>query len=142
MSAENNKAIARRFIQVWGDGNLDVIDELAAPSLVVRYPVIPQVIHSSREFRHVIAGFRSAFPDSALRVEEEIAEGEKVAVRWTFTGTHKGSFMGIPATGKKVTWTGITIYRIVDGRVVEERGEEDFVGFLREVGLVRQPSLD
>lgn len=139
MSVENNKAIAGRFIQVWGDGNLDVIDELAAPSLVVRYPVISQVIRSSREFRHVIAGFRSAFPDSALRVDEEIAEGEKVVVRWTFSGTHKGSFMGIPATGKKVTWTGITIYRIADGRVVEERGEEDFVGFLREVGLVRPP---
>jgi len=139
MSVENNKAIARRFIQVWGDGNLDVIDELAAPSLVVRYPTIPQVIQGSREFRHVIAGFRSAFPDSALRVEEEIAEGEKVMLRWTFSGTHKGSFMGIPATGKRVTWTGITIYRIVDGRVEEEQGEEDFVGFFRQVGLVREP---
>jgi len=139
MSVENNKAIARRFIQVWGDGNLDVIDELAAPALVVRYPIIPQVIQGSREFRHVIAGFRSAFPDSVLRVEEEIAEGEKVVVRWTFSGTHKGSFLGIPATGERVTWTGITIYRIVDGRVAEEWGEEDFVGFLRQVGLVRQP---
>ena len=139
MSVESNKAVARRFIQVWGDGNLDVVDELAAPSLVVRYPTIPQVIQGSREFRHVLAGFRSAFPDSALRVEEEIAEGEKVMLRWTFSGTHKGSFMGIPATGKRVTWTGITIYRIVDGRVEEEQGEEDFVGFFRQVGLVREP---
>ena len=136
MSVESNKAVARRFIQVWGDGNLDVIDELAAPSLVVRYPTIPQVIQGSRELRHVIAGFRSAFPDS---VEEEIAEGEKVVLRWTFSGTHKGSFMGVPATGKRVTWTGITIYRIVDGRAVEEQGEEDFVGFFRQVGLVREP---
>jgi len=139
MSVENNKAIARRFIQVWGDGNLDVIDKLAAPSLVVRYPMIPQAIQGSREFRHVIAGFRSAFPDSTLRVEEEIAEGEKVVIRWSFSGTHKGSFLGIPATGKRVTWSGITIYQIIDGRVVEEQGEEDFVGFLREVGLVREP---
>jgi steroid delta-isomerase-like uncharacterized protein len=142
MSVEDNKTIARRFIQVWGDGNLDVIEELAAPSLVVRYPTIPQVIQSSREFRHVLAGFRSAFPDSALRVEEEIAEGEKVVVRWAFSGTHKGTFMGIPPTDKQVTWTGITIYRIVDGKVVQEQGEEDFAGFFRQVGLVRQPSLD
>ena len=139
MSVASNKAVARRFIQVWGDGNLDVIDELAAPSLVVRYPTIPQVIQGSREFRHVIAGFRSAFPDSALRVEEEIAEGEKVVIRWSFSGTHKGNLLGVPATGKRVTWTGITIYRIVDGRVVEEQGEEDFVGFFRQVGLVREP---
>jgi steroid delta-isomerase-like uncharacterized protein len=139
MSVENNKAIARRFIQVWGDGDLDVVDELAAPSLVVRYPALPQVIQGNRAFRHALAGFRSAFPDSALRVEEEVAEDEKVVVRWTFSGTHEGSFMGIPATGKKVTWTGITIYRIVDGRVTEEQGEEDFLGFFRQVGLVRQP---
>ncbi len=139
MSVEDNKAIARRFIQVWGDGNLDIVDELAAPSLVVRYPTIPEVIQGSREFRYVLAGFRSAFPDSALRVEEEIAEGEKVAIRWSFSGTHKGSLLGVPATGKRVTWTGITIYRIVDGRVVEEQGEEDFLGFFRQVGLVRQP---
>ncbi len=139
MSEESNKTVARRFIQVWGDGNLDVVDELAAPSLVVRYPTIPQAIQGGREFRHVLAGFRSAFPDSALRVEEEIAEGEKVVLRWTFSGTHRGSFMGVPATGKKVTWTGITIYRIVDGKVVEEQGEEDFVGFFRQVGLVREP---
>ena len=139
MSVENNKAVARRFIQVWGDGNLDVIDELAAPSLAVRYPTIPEVIQGSRAFRHVLAGFRAAFPDSALRVEEEIAEGEKVVLRWTFSGTHNGSLLGVPATGKRVTWTGITIYRIVDGRVVEEQVEEDFLGFFRQVGLVREP---
>jgi len=139
MSVENNKAIARRFIQVWGDGNLDIVDELAAPALVVRYPTIPDVIQGSREFRHVLAGFRSAFPDSSLRVEDEIAEGEKVVVRWSFSGTHKGSLLGVPATGKKVTWTGITIYRIVDGKVVEEQGEEDFLGLFRQVGLVREP---
>jgi len=139
VSVEDNKAIARRFIQVWSDENLDTVEELAAPSLVVRYPTIPEVIRGSREFRHVLAGFRSAFPDSSLRVEEEIAEGEKVVIRWNFSGTHKGSLLGVPATGKKVSWTGMTIYRIVDGKVVEEQGEEDFLGFFRQVGLVREP---
>ncbi len=139
MSVESNKAIARRFVQVWGDANLDVIDELAAPSLVVQYPTIPQVIQGSRAFRHVLAGFRSAFPDSALLVEDEIAEGDKVVIRWSFSGTHKGNLLGVPATGKKVAWTGITIYRVVDGKVVEEQGEEDFAGFFRQVGLIRQP---
>jgi len=139
VSVENNKAIARRFIQVWGDGSLDAIDELAAPSLVVRYPVLPQVIRGSKAFRQVMAGFRSAFPDSALRIEEEIAEGEKVVIRWSFSGTHEGSLLGIPATGRKATWTGITIFRIVEGKVVEEQGEEDFLGFLRQIGLVPKP---
>jgi len=139
MSVDENKAVARRFIQVWGGASLDVIDELAAPSLVVRYPVLTHVIQGSSAFRHALAGFRAAFPDSVLKVDEEIAEGEKVVIRWSFSGTHQGSFLGIPATGKRVTWTGITIYRIVDGKVVEEQGEEDFAGFFRQVGLVRQP---
>ncbi len=83
-------------------------------------------------------GFRLAFPDSDLQIEEEIAEADKVVIRWIFSGTHQGSLLGIPATGKKVRWTGITIYRIVDGKVLEERGEEDFLGFFRQIGLVPQ----
>jgi steroid delta-isomerase-like uncharacterized protein len=139
MSVASNKIIAQRFIRVWGDGDLDLIGELASPSLVVRYPILPKVIEGSAAFRQVLANFRSAFADAALRAEETIAEGEKVVVRWTFSGTHKGNLLGIPPTGKRVTWTGITIYRIVDGKVVEEQGEEDFVGFLRQIGLVPQP---
>ena len=89
-------------------------------------------------FRQVMEGFRSAFPDSDLCIEEEIAEDDKVVIRWNFSGTHQGNLLGIPATGKKVSWTGITIYRIVDGKVEEERGEEDFLGFFRQIGLVLQ----
>jgi steroid delta-isomerase-like uncharacterized protein len=88
MSIQENKNIARRFIQIWGKGNLDIIDELAAPSLSVQYPVIPQVIRGTRMFRQVMEGFRSAFPDSDLGIEEEIAEDDKVVMRWTFSGTH------------------------------------------------------
>ncbi len=138
MSIQRNKEIARHFIQIWGKGSLDIIDELAAPSLSVRYPVIPQVIQGPAMFRRVMEGFRSAFPDSDLSIEEEIAEDDKVVIRWSFSGTHRGNLLGIPATGKKVGWSGITIYRIVDGQVAEERGEEDFLGFFRQIGLVPQ----
>jgi len=138
MSTQENRAIARRFIQVWGKGDLDIIDELAAPSLSVQYPAMPQVIRGSKAFRKVMENFRSAFPDSDLHIEEEIAEDDKVVIRWIFSGTHQGGLLGIPATGKKVKWTGITIYQIVDGKVMEERGEEDFLGFFRQIGLVPQ----
>ena len=138
MSTQENKPIARRFIQVWGKGNLDIIDELAAPSLSVQYPAMPQIIRGSKTFRKVMENFRSAFPDSDLQIEEEIAEDDKVVIRWIFSGTHQGGLLGIPATGKKVKWTGITIYQIVDGKVIEERGEEDFLGFFRQIGLVPQ----
>jgi steroid delta-isomerase-like uncharacterized protein len=139
MTIQENKNIARRFIQVWGQGNLDIIDELAAPSISVHYPVMPQIIRGTQMFRQILEGFRSAIPDSKLIIEEEIAEDDKVMIRWSFSGTHQGSVLGIPGTGRKVKWTGITIYRIVEGKVMEEKGEEDNLGFLRQVGFVPKP---
>ena len=106
MSIEENKAIARRFIQVWGKGNLDIIDELAAPSLSVQYPVIPKVIQGSKMFRQVMEGFRSAFPDSDLHIEEEIAEDDKVVIRWSFSGTHQGQSSGHSCNGQESKMDG------------------------------------
>jgi len=136
MTIEENKNIARRFIQVWGNGDLNMIDELASPSLAVHYPVFPQVIQGREMFKKVMAGFRSAFPDSALKVDDEIAEDDKVVIRWSFSGTHQGNLLGIPPTGKKARWSGITIYRLSEGKIIEELGEEDFLGFLRQIGVI------
>jgi len=138
MSIEDNKNIARRFIQVWGNGNLDIIDELADPSISVHYPSIPKIINSSKIFKQVMESFRSAFPDSVIRIDEEIAENDNVVLQWSFSGTHKGNMLGIPPSGMAVSWTGITIYHIAHGKVVLERGEEDFRGFLRQIGLAAQ----
>jgi len=74
---EENKAIARRFIQVWGSGDLDIIDELAVPSLTVQYPILSHFIRGGKTFKKVLHGFHPAFPDAELHVEEEIAEGDK-----------------------------------------------------------------
>jgi steroid delta-isomerase-like uncharacterized protein len=137
MSLEENKNIALRFIQVWGDGDLDMIEQLAAPSLSVHYPIMPKTVQGNRVFRKVMENFRSAFPDSRLITDEVIAEGDKVVIRWNFSGTHQGALLNLPASGKMVKWTGITIYRIIDQKIVEERGEEDFLGFLRQIGVVR-----
>lgn len=137
MSLEENRNIALRFIQVWGDGDLDMIEQLAASSLSVNYPIMSKTVQGSRIFRKVMENFRSAFPDSRLIADEVIAEGDKVVIRWSFSGTHQGTLLNLPASGKTVKWTGITIYRIIDRKVVEERGEEDFLGFLRQIGVVR-----
>jgi steroid delta-isomerase-like uncharacterized protein len=136
MSISDNKAVARRFIGVWGKADLNIITELAVPELVVHYPVLPQPVQGRESFQKVMANFRSAFPDSDIQTGDVIAEGDKVVVRWTFTGTHQGNFLGLAPTGKKVRWTGITIYVISGGRVVEEKGEEDMLGFLRQIGSV------
>jgi steroid delta-isomerase-like uncharacterized protein len=138
MSTEENKAIARRFAQVWNRGGTEVIDELAAPDLVVSYPLFPAEIHGPAAFKELLAGVYKAFPDLGLRVDDIIAEGDKVAARWTTWGTHQGDMPGLPATGKRAEWTGITIYRIADGKVVEERGEEDGLRMLRQLGAIPQ----
>jgi predicted ester cyclase len=78
----------------------------------------------------------SGLPDADVSVEEEIAEGDKVVIRWTLRCTHMSELMGIPPTGKQVTWTGITIYRLADGKIVEEKGEEDSLGLMRQLGAV------
>lgn len=139
MSTEDNKIIARRFIQVWGQESLDTLDELSTPNFSVYYPVLNEPIYGPEAFKKYLMRAHSAVPDAAIESLDEIAEDDKVVVRWTVRGTHKGVFLGIPPTGKHLTWTGITIYRIADGKVVEERGEEDTLGLLQQLGVIPTP---
>ena len=141
MELEKNKAIARRFAQVWGKGELDIVDELASPDLSVYYPVFSDVIKGPEAFKQMLTRrIRSALGDRDIKIDEEIAEGDKVVLRWTYSMTHQAEFPpGVPPTGKRMTWTGISIFRIADGKVVEERGEEDALGLFRQLGLVPEP---
>lgn len=136
MSAEENKAIIRRFGQLWGKESLAAIDELADPALSVYYPTLGETIHGPGAFKQFLKQFHDAFPDADITFEDEIAEGDKVVIRWTLRGTHQRELMGIQPTGKKVAFTGITIYRLAHGKVVEERGEEDALGLLRQLGVI------
>lgn len=138
MKTDENREKAMRFLQIWGEGDLSIIEELADPEIEVSYPILPRRVRGSRLFRRIMEGFRSSFPDSVVRPEETVAEGDRVAVRWTFTGTHSGPLLKYRASGVKVNWTGITIYRFSDGRVVSETGEEDFLGFLRQIGEIAE----
>jgi predicted ester cyclase len=136
MSVEQNKVIARQFISLWGNGSLDIIDNLADASFSSYYPAFPRIIQGGTMFKKVIEGFRAAFSDLNCQSNEEIAEDDKVVIRWSFSATHKGSFLGFSATNKQVKWTGITVYRIVNGKVVQERGEEDYLSYLRQIGAI------
>ena len=140
MSADENKTIARRFLQVWTRGNLDLVDELAAPDITVIYPVLGEPLRGAEAFKQLLAHVHVGMPDLELSVQEQIAEGGKVAIRWQASGTHGGEFMGIPPTGKSVAWTGITFYCLAGGRVAEERGEEDALGLMRQLGAIPTPA--
>jgi steroid delta-isomerase-like uncharacterized protein len=136
MSTEDNKRIARRFLQVWGQASLDSVDELAAPTLSVFYPLFGTPADGPEAFKQHLMAVHAAIPDAVMDIEQEIAEGENVVLRWRVRGTHLGAFMSRPPTGKQVTWTGITMYRIVDGKVVEERGEEDTLALVQQLGVI------
>ena len=138
MELEKNKAIARRYNQIWSKGDLSIIDELASPEITVYYPALPQAIKGITALKEYFRRFPSLYGDGDIKVEEEIAEGDKVVLRFSFSFTHLGG-LGIPATGKRLKWTGISIYRIVGGKVVDERGEEDYLGAFRELGVIPKP---
>jgi len=136
MSVEENKAIARRWNdEVWSKGSLAAIDELLATNFVFHYPA-PGVSPDLEGYKQYVTGSRVPFPDFQYTMEDIVAEGDKVAIRWSGRATHKGEFMGIAPTGKQVTMTGISIIRIVDGKIVEEWGEMDMLSMMQQVGVI------
>ena len=137
MSAEN-KAIVRRLIEGFNRGDLDVFDELAAPDLV-NHSAPPGIPPTREGWKQGAAMFRTAFPDLHIHIEAEIAEGDLVTTRFTGHGTHQGELMGIPATGKEVTVSGINIARIAGGKIMERWEEFDMMGMMVQLGVVPPP---
>ena len=123
MSAQENKAISNRGAQAIGAGDFDALDELMAPEL-------------AREVKEAIAQLRQAFPDYHGTNVIQIAEGGLVANRFVFHGTHRGEFMGIAPTGRGVTFEGLALDRVVDGKIVENWVEMDLEAILEQIGAV------
>jgi steroid delta-isomerase-like uncharacterized protein len=135
--SEQNKTISRRAVEeTMNEGKLDVVDELIAPNFVNHDPADPEPRSGREGFRDFINTYRSAFPDAHITIEEQIAEGDQVVSRWTGRGTHQGELMGIPASGKQVTVTGISIDRIEGGQIVESWNNWDTLGMLQQLGVV------
>jgi steroid delta-isomerase-like uncharacterized protein len=135
MSAEENKALVRRFVdEVQSGGNIDVIDELCSPRFV-NHSAPPRVPSNCEGVKQVTAMFRQAFPGSYFTVEDMVAEGDKVATRKTFHGTHRSEFLGIPPTGQPISIGLIDIVRVADGKVMEHWSIADNLGMMRQLGV-------
>ena len=136
MSVEENKADTRRAIKgFWNQGNMALLDEFWAPNYINHDPTNPEV-RDLEGFKQWVIAARTAFPDMNVTIDDLIAEGDKVVTRWTVRGTHKGEFGKIPATGKQVMFTGMTISRIVDGKTVESWWSDDDLGLLQQLGVI------
>lgn len=138
-AVESNRAIARRFFaEVWSGGSEAVAEELLAPTYVGHLAGNPEPLDRAGWFAFYRA-FRQAFPDARFTVEDAIAEGDQVVLRLTMRGTHQGVFNGIPATGRAVTVSGVSIERIVEGRIVEGWVTSDALGMLQQLGALPPP---
>jgi len=132
-----NKAVSRRLVdEALNAGRLQVIDELVSDGYLGHDPASPGPITGRSGLKEQITGYRSAFPDIKVTIEDQVAEHDRVVTRWTARGTHEGELFGVGPTGKQSTVTGITIDRIVDGRIVESWDNWDTFGLLQQLGAV------
>ena len=135
MSIEENKNIVRRYQEIYNSNHLDALDEVVSENLLTPriMPGIPTGIAGAKAAHGIML---TGFPDYQTTIDDLFAEGDKVVARITMTGTHQGDFMGIPSTGKHVSFTGIYIARIANGKIVEHWGEEDGVSLLQQLGAL------
>ena len=140
MSTEQNKAMARQMIEdIFSRGDLSRVDEYLAPDFVEREELPPGLPGGREGVKQLTAILRSAFPDFKATIDDLVAEGDKVVIRHTWTGTHRGEFMGVPPTGKSVSFGVIDILRIAGGKVVEHWGLMDSMSLMQQLGASPTP---
>jgi steroid delta-isomerase-like uncharacterized protein len=141
MASDDLKAMVRRELEeVYGAGDLDVVDEIVSKGYVGHDSAIPEPLRGPSAVKDAAAGYRAAFPDLRLTIETQIAEGDIVVTRWTATGTHQGELFGIAPTGKQATVSGISIDRFSGGKVAESWTNWDTLGLLQQLGAVAAPT--
>ena len=138
----STSATTRRFFdEVWSEGDFDLVDELFAPEYVGHPSGPEESVRGPEGVKEYIGRLKEGVPDLTMTVEDQVADGDKVATRWTARGTHDGDLMGIDPTGRTATVTGITIQRFgAGGRIVEGWTNWDMLGMLQQLGIAPQPA--
>ena len=140
MSSAGNKDLVARLYQETDRANLAALDEFFAPDVVDHNPSpLPGLKPGLEGIKQAFRVFMAATPHSTHVIEDLVAEGDHVVARVTASGIHAGELMGIPATGKRLEMTGIVIYRIESGRIVERWAQHDTLGMLQQLGVLPQP---
>jgi steroid delta-isomerase-like uncharacterized protein len=143
LSPEQNNAIAEKFFgSVWNKGDFRVLDTLISPDALDHSTVGGKMTaeRGSGSFRGIVSMFRQAMPDIQLRIDDEVYAGDKVVHRWNMTGTDTGGVMGMPPSGKTLTFTGTTIVRMEDGKITERWAIVDELGLLQQLGVIPSPN--
>ena len=136
MSIEANKLAMRRFTEFINTADQNLGEELIAADAQFRVPGRPESMRGLAGYMNVLRMMRSGFSDVQWSLEETIAEGDKIAARFTMRGTHDGTFFGVPATGRKIEVRAMNFYRLAGGKFVEEYGQPDLLGLLQQIGAM------
>jgi steroid delta-isomerase-like uncharacterized protein len=136
MTAETNKIVMSRFLEFINTASESLAQELISPAAIFHVPGSPEPMRGPAGYLAIIGMMRGGFPDIQWTLEETVAEGDKVAARFTMRGTHRGTFFGVPPTGKMIKVQAMNIYRLSDGQFVEEHGQPDMLGLLQQIGAV------
>jgi steroid delta-isomerase-like uncharacterized protein len=135
MSTSENKTIARRYFEdFWNTGNTAVIAELVAADAVGHVPGV--TVQGRDALQQRLSALYTMYSEPHFTVEDQIAEGDKVAVRWTFRGRHSGTFMGVAPSGQEVMVTGMNLFRLASGRIAEIWLNGDDLGELQQLGVL------
>lgn len=134
----NRQLISRYFEEVWNQGRLDVLDELIAPNYINHSPGLPNLPPGPSGLKPIVAALRQGLPDVHYVIKDMVVTADKVAVRVSMTGTHRGVFFGLPATGRPVSVDQLQIERIENGQIVEHWRQTDELGLLRQLGLYQE----
>jgi steroid delta-isomerase-like uncharacterized protein len=138
MSAEENREIVRRFWGVWEEGNLGLVDELVAPDYVNHSPGMPNQPEGPEGVKAVVSMFRAGMPNLRVVIEDMIAEGDKVMMRYKIEGTHEGELFGVPPTGRRVSIESITVERVSGGKIREHWRVTDTLDMMQQLGAISE----
>jgi steroid delta-isomerase-like uncharacterized protein len=134
--SDENKNIARRLMEEgWNKGRLEVVDELMSPGCRFHDPVFPSLTSGAANYKQHMQTCRSGFPDLKFTIEDTIAEHNEVVQHWTARGTHRGAFLGMPATNKSATVSGTSIVRMEKGKIVEQWSDWNLLSLMEQLGL-------
>lgn len=136
---KNNKDLVRQFIgTVLNQGDIEATGEFFWGNMVEQVPLLGQG-PGVEGLKDVLRGMKAAFPDMHWTVEEQIAEGDKVLTRFEWTGTHRGPFLGVPATGRPVKVWGMVVDRFENGKIKDTRIIMDSMGMMMQLGVIPPP---
>jgi steroid delta-isomerase-like uncharacterized protein len=136
MPADNKALIRRLYEEVWNKRKVELVSEIISPSHALQAPNVVGSAVGPEAYKRQLMSFLAGYPDLHWTIEDMIAEDDKVVACWTISGTHRGEYLGIPATNKKVSVEGITIHHISKGKIMDSYSNWDALGMMQQLGAV------